>query len=598
MSEHPGFEPESEKPPGESHLPPGASAPPPEPATSPMSSAPGPAPGAGPADPIGPAGSIEPPTTEQPATATWPAAPGVPPDPASDLGWSHGTPPSHPGGPDSGQLWSGWAPTAGQFWEPPGAQPWGPAGGGQAWGSGAAPSPAWPGSAVGGPGTTGGPGAPGGPWGPWWPPAGSYYPPPKKQVSPRTKRMRALAGTTVAVLVAAGVGILVGRQAFSSAPTASNSSLLTPSSLGNGSGASNGGSATPGVSGPADASAIAAKVDPGLVDIDTVVGYNTGEEAAGTGMVVTSNGEVITNNHVIEQATSIKVTDLGNGQTYGATVVGYDHNADVAVLQLHGASGLHTVSFGNSSTATVGTGVVSIGNAGGVGGTPSVAPGTITALDQSITASDAADGTTEQLSHMIETDADIQPGDSGGPMVNTSGQVIGMDTAASNGFSFQGAGSGVQGYAIPINTVRRIAKQIEAGKASTSVHVGPTAFLGVEVATGASCTGGGGGSGFGGGFGGGFGSGFGGGFGGTGGSGTPAPGALVCGTVPGAPAASSGLAANDVIDSVNGTTIASTSDLTNTLLQYRPGNKVQVGWVTPTGTHQSASITLASGPPQ
>lgn len=389
--------------------------------------------------------------------------------------------------------------------------------------------------------------------------------------------MRALAGTTVAVLVAAGVGILVGRQVFSAAPTASNSSLLAPSGLGNGSGSPT----TPSVSGPADASAIAAKVDPGLVDIDTVVGYDTGEEAAGTGMVVTSNGEVITNNHVIEQATSIKVTDLGNGQTYGATVVGYDHNVDVAVLQLQGASGLHTVSFGNSSTAAVGTGVVCIGNAGGVGGTPSVAPGTITALDQSITASDAADGTTEQLSGMIETNADIQPGDSGGTMVNSSGQVIGMDTAASNGFSFQGSGSGVQGYAIPINRVLAIAKQIEAGKASTSVHIGPTAFLGVEVATGASCTSSGG-----------FG-----GFGGTGG-GASVPGALVCGTVSGAPAASSGLTTNDIIDSLNGTTISSTSDLTNTLLQYRPGDKVQVGWVTPTGTHQSASITLASGPPQ
>ena len=127
----------------------------------------------------------------------------------------------------------------------------------------------------------------------------------------------------------------------------------------------------------------------------------------------------------------------------------------------------------------MGQDVVGIGNAGGTGGTPSYAGGTVTALNQSITASDEGDGTSEQLTGLIETNANIEAGDSGGSLVNDSGQVIGMDTAASAGFSFQGGdGSGNQGYAIPINTALTIAKQIEAGDASSTVHVGATGFLG------------------------------------------------------------------------------------------------------------------------
>ena len=228
-------------------------------------------------------------------------------------------------------------------------------------------------------------------------------------------------------------------------------------------------------------SSIAAKVDPGLVDIDTTLGYS-GEEAAGTGIVLTSNGEILTNNHVIDGATTISVTDVGNGKTYSASVVGYDKTKDVAVLQLHDASGLQTASI-NTSTASVGETVVGIGNAGGTGGTPSAAGGTVTALNQSITASDEGDGTSEQLTGLIETNADIQAGDSGGSLVNSAGQVIGMDTAASSGTSFQSAreSSGYQGYAIPIGEATTLAKEIEAGDSSSTVHIGTTAFLGVEI---------------------------------------------------------------------------------------------------------------------
>ena len=217
------------------------------------------------------------------------------------------------------------------------------------------------------------------------------------------------------------------------------------------------------------------------MDIDTTLGYS-GEEAAGTGIVLTSNGEILTNNHVIDGATTISVTDVGNGKTYSASVVGYDKTKDVAVLQLHNASGLQTASI-TTSTASVGETVVGIGNAGGTGGTPSAAGGTVTALDQSITASDEGDGTSEQLTGLIETNADIQAGDSGGSLVNSAGQVIGMDTAASSGTSFQSAqeSSGYQGYAIPIGEATTLAKEIEAGDSSSTVHIGTTAFLGVEI---------------------------------------------------------------------------------------------------------------------
>ncbi len=169
---------------------------------------------------------------------------------------------------------------------------------------------------------------------------------------------------------------------------------------------------------------------PGLVDVNSTLGYE-GASGAGTGIVLTSTGEILTNNHVIDGATSISVTDVGNGKTYKATVVGYDKSHDIAVLQLQGASGLKTAKIGDSSKATVGESVVAIGNAGGTGGTPSAAGGSIIALNQQITASDELGGASEQLTGLIEVNADVQPGDSGGSLVNSAGQVIGIDTAAS-----------------------------------------------------------------------------------------------------------------------------------------------------------------------
>jgi len=398
--------------------------------------------------------------------------------------------------------------------------------------------------------------------------------------------------STPATAAPAGVGSGSGSSGSSGSGSSGGSAF---GGLGGGSGSSGSGSSGGSSSnGPSDASSIAQSVDPGLVDINTTLSY-ADEQAAGTGQVLTSNGEVLTNNHVIDGATSISVTDIGNGKTYNATVVGYDRSHDIAVLQLKDASGLATVSIGDSSNVAVGAGVVGIGNAGGTGGTPSVAGGSVTALNQSITATDSGSGTSEQLTGLIQTDANIQPGDSGGPLVNTSGQVVGIDTAASSGFSFQTTGT--EGYAIPINTAIRLAKQIEAGNASSTVHIGATPLLGVEVsASGSSGSSGSGGLG---GLGG-FGS-----FGGSGssgssgsGSGGSSSGVSIAQVVTGSPAANAGLAAGDTITALGSHTINSVSDLTNAVLSYQPGNQVQVTYLDASGQQQKATVTLSSGPPQ
>lgn len=207
-----------------------------------------------------------------------------------------------------------------------------------------------------------------------------------------------------------------------------------------------------------DAAAVAAKVDPAIVDVNTTL---QGGAAAGTGMVLTSSGEVLTNNHVIDGATSVTATD-STGRKYSAKVVGYDAADDVAVLQLQGASKLPTVSVASTAPA-VGDPVVALGNALGRGGTPATAEGSVTAVDQTITAADDNGANPETLHNMIQIDANIQPGDSGGPLVNANGQVVGMDSAGSSsqasiqasraavdpssgnggGFGFNGGGSGL-----------------------------------------------------------------------------------------------------------------------------------------------------------
>ncbi len=406
------------------------------------------------------------------------------------------------------------------------------------------------------------------------PPAGRpYWSLPVVPPTPpaRGHGLRNAALVTGAAIIALGAGIGIGHSAWTKVTSPASS---TPATHGftpqNGSGSS-GSSQTVG---PSDVSAIAKKVDPGLVDIDTSLAYQQ-EEAAGTGIVLTPNGEILTNNHVIDGATTISVTDIGNGKTYSASVVGYDRTQDIAVLQLHGASGLKTATIGDSSNNAVGEDVVGIGNAGGTGGTPSAAGGTITALGQAITASDEGDGSSEQLTDLIQTNADIQAGDSGGSLVNASGKVVGIDTAASDGFTFESEGDseGNQGYAIPINNAIAIAKEIEGGSTASAVHIGATGFLGVLVQTVSR-------------------------FGSSGLGNSSSPGATVAEVVTSSPAQEAGLAQGDVITSVNGKTVTTPESLTGFIAPFHPGDKVTIGWTDSTGVGHTATVTLTSGPPQ
>jgi S1-C subfamily serine protease len=373
------------------------------------------------------------------------------------------------------------------------------------------------------------------------------YPPPEP---PRRHLSRTLLGFTATALVAAGVGAgaAVGLSHGSSSglsPTSTSDSGLSSAQ-------------------------IASKIDPGLVDVVSAVSDGTAE---GTGIVLSASGEILTNNHVINGATSVRVTDIGNGKTYTASVVGYDEAQDVAVLQLSGASGLTVASTGDSSTAAVGDDVTALGNAGGAGGTPSAAAGAITALNQSRTAVDESSGVSEHLTGLIETNADIQPGDSGGPLVNSKGQIIGMDTAAltsdeSGGSGSAGSGatgsgdSTTQGLAIPINTALSLAKEIEAGDASSTVHVGATAFIGIAVDTQASGV----------------------------------DGAGIGSVESGSPAAEAGLSAGDVVTAINGKSVTSYSDVADDLVSQHPGDKVTVTYTSTDGQSQTATLTLATGP--
>jgi S1-C subfamily serine protease len=286
---------------------------------------------------------------------------------------------------------------------------------------------------------------------------------------------------------------------------------------------------------------------------------------------------------------------VGNGRTYAAKVVGYDASKDVAVIQLQNASGLTTANLGDSSSVQTGDAVTALGNAGGKGGTPSVATGAVTALNQGITASDEGSGVnSEQLTGLIETNADIQPGDSGGALVNSFGQVIGMNTAASSGTQFQSESgqSAAQAYAIPIDNAETIAKQVEAGQGSSTVHIGATAFLGIETDGSNSGSGSGSGSGDSGGFGGFGGQGDGS---GSNGSGT-SNGVTIAGALSGSAAANAGLTAGDTITAVGGQAVSSASDIQQALVKYHPGDKISVSWVDQNGQSQTATVTLASGP--
>ena len=191
---------------------------------------------------------------------------------------------------------------------------------------------------------------------------------------------------------------------------------------------------------------------------------------------------MLTNNHVIDDSTKITATVAATGRTYPATVVGYDKTGDIALIQLQNASGLTTVPIGNSSSVKVGNAVVALGNAEGRGSITATA-GEVTGLNQTITASEeGSSSASETLNGMIQTDADIVPGDSGGPLAGSTG-VIGMDTAGNDVSDQQQAPAG---FAIPINTALSVARQIAGGHASSTITIGYPPFVGVFIASGSS----------------------------------------------------------------------------------------------------------------
>jgi len=368
---------------------------------------------------------------------------------------------------------------------------------------------------------------------------------------PRRPRYHALAIAVVLVgmLIVLAAAVLVSVVVYSAVrgPAAPEAAPTSPSAL------------------PPASSALAARIDPGLADVTATLGYQAAI-SSGTGMVLTPSGRVITNNHVIEGATSITVTDVGNGRTYTAEVAGYDQGQDIAVLQLAGASGLKAVPLSATSAVTAGETVLALGNAQGQGGTPAAATGTVTALDQSITATDQSAGISEQLTGMIQTDVPLQPGDSGGPLVSPAGQVIGMDTAGSS--QFQISSGAAQAFAIPASQAAPVAAAIAAGRASAAVHIGATAFLGVQVVSYSVSV-----------------------------PGNPAiAGGGVAGITPGTPAAGAGLVAGDVITSIDGRAVTSAMSVRSVMDAYHPGDTASLRWVDQDGQAHTATIVFAAGP--
>jgi S1-C subfamily serine protease len=315
-----------------------------------------------------------------------------------------------------------------------------------------------------------------------------------------------------------------------------------------------------------DVAAASRALDPSVTVIDATLAQARGA-VAGTGLVVSASGTVLTNNHVIAGADDITAQVGGTGRRYAAHVVGYDVTHDIAVLQLEGAPPLTAAPIGNPALAHVGDSVVALGNARGRGGAPATAAGTITALGQRVTATDSEGSDRETLTDMIQIAARVEPGDSGGPVVDAQHRVIGLTAAATTGTDTLPAAS-VSGFAIPIDRALAIAHQITAGRRSATVHIGPRAILGVQVKTVQS---------------------------------TPAV-AAVDGAVVGlvensSPARAAGLRADDVIVSVDGADVSSLANLNAALDPHQPGDVIQLGWTDGTGQKRTASVTLLSGPP-
>lgn len=286
----------------------------------------------------------------------------------------------------------------------------------------------------------------------------------------------------------------------------------------------------------------------GIVQIASTLVNGTG---AGTGLVLDADGTVVTNHHVVDGATKIEVTVVATGQTYEATYVGGDAVTDVAVLRLEGASGLTPVDLSDDA-AQVGDEITAVGDAGGDGGTLTAAPGTVSALGQDITV-EATDGSASRLTDLIQMDAYVVPGDSGGAVLDDEGEVVGMNVAASRDTR------NVTGYAIPIATVESIVDQIEAGDESGDVELGYSGYLGVGLDPSASSP-------------------------------------VVTQVIDDTAAEDAGLAVGDTITAVDGEAVRTAEALRAAIAAHDPGERVTITWTTSDADTESATVTLGEGP--
>jgi S1-C subfamily serine protease len=310
-----------------------------------------------------------------------------------------------------------------------------------------------------------------------------------------------------------------------------------------------------------DADAIASEVDPAVAVVNIALAGGRGQ-GVGTGIVITPDGEILTNNHVVENAGRIRVRIGGAGRSYMAEVLGYNAKEDVALLKVDGVSDLETVK--TDETVSVGESVVALGNGGGTDGDADATSGSVRAVGETIEIADTAGFQT--LRNLIRVDASLEPGDSGGPLVDADGEVIGMNAAASSG-GFRLRTS--SGYAIPIRTALTIANQIRSGEGSGDTHVGERAFLGVSIQSAR---------------------------GGLRERGGAQSGAVVADVRSDSAAEDAGIQAGDEIVSLAGKRIDSIDDLTSALAPHHPRDRVEVAWVDDGGERHTATVTL-SGPP-
>ena len=307
---------------------------------------------------------------------------------------------------------------------------------------------------------------------------------------------------------------------------------------------------------PTDLSSVAAQVEPTVARIDTTINYQHAI-GAGTGIVLDSGGAVLTNFHVVQGADSITATVAG--RSYPADLVGYDRNRDIAVLQLRGAAGLPVAALGDSSQLAVGDPVVALGNARGSGSPLTQEAGQVVGFGRTINAKDELTGASNQATGLIEFAAPVRAGDSGGPMVNGAGQIVGVTTAATVNFRMDPGGSG---FAIPINDALATAGQIRSGSPSSTVHIGPPTLLGVGVNSRNQPE--------------------------------SLPGVVIFEVLSGGPAQQAGLHDGDVLLSINGEQLNSATALTAVLDRHYPGDVVDLAWIDRSGQQLTGKATLGS----